>query len=209
MPGDAVAPEDAELPGNDVLSEDDIVPESSALSANAIAPAPENDTMMELQEPAVSAKTVGKSAPSKGSGLLKKTAKMVPAIQNMLKDDERAEKNAELLKLFNKLHSLSDSLPDERKAEFMKSKNRVQLDFVIAKLEGKPGLLSTAQALRKANFISYGSTEELKAIPLSGQPLANAVVKMMADLSSGFTDESLTTAMDDLSKEIKSKLNVL
>ncbi len=162
-----------------------------------------------VEKGSAAASTVPAASAGKGSGLLKKTSSIVPSVVNILKDSERAEKNAELLKLFHELHTLSDSLPSEKKSDFMKSKNRVQLDFVIAKLEGKPGLLSTAQALRKANFQSYGTTAEIKAIPLSGQRLTNAVLNMMNDLSDSFTDKSLTTAMDSLCDEIKAKMDVL
>ena len=124
-------------------------------------------------------------------------------------DFEKTEKKSELLGLFKKVNSLRNQLPSDSKDDFMRSKNGAQLDFMLEKLERKPGLLSTAEALRKASFNSLGTTEKLQDIPLSGKPLANAVMEMMTDLSSGFADESLTGEIDSLRAAINLKLKDL
>ena len=140
-------------------------------------------------------------------GLLKKTAELVPAIENALKDSNAAEENHDLLKLFETLLSLSEFLPQEKKALFKASKNRIQLEFVISRLAGRPGLLAAAQELRKNSPISPESHEETAAVELSGQDLTNAVLDMIARLSANVKDASLSSALDRFCSEARNAVN--
>ena len=140
-------------------------------------------------------------------GLLKKTAELVPAIENALKDSNAAEENHDLLKLFETLLSLSEFLPQEKKALFKASKNRIQLEFVISRLAGRPGLLAAAQELRKTSPISPESHEETAAVELSGQDLTNAVLDMIAGLSANVKDASLSSALDRFCSEARNAVN--
>ena len=140
-------------------------------------------------------------------GLLKKTAELVPAIENALKDSNAAEENHDLLKLFETLLSLSEFLPQEKKALFKESKNRIQLEFVISRLAGRPGLLAAAQELRKTSPISPESHEETAAVELSGQDLTNAVLDMIARLSANVKDASLSSALDRFCSEARNAVN--
>ena len=140
-------------------------------------------------------------------GLLKKTAELVPAIENALKDSNAAEENHDLLKLFETLLSLSEFLPQEKKALFKASKNRIQLEFVISRLAGRPGLLAAAQELRKTSPISPESHEETAAVELSGQDLTNAVLDMIARLSANVKDASLSSALDRFCSEARNAVN--
>ena len=140
-------------------------------------------------------------------GLLKKTAELVPAIENAFKDSNAAEENHDLLKLFETLLSLSEFLPQEKKALFKASKNRIQLEFVISRLAGRPGLLAAAQELRKTSPISPESHEETAAVELSGQDLTNAVLDMIAGLSANVKDASLSSALDRFCSEARNAVN--
>ena len=140
-------------------------------------------------------------------GLLKKTAELVPAIENAFKDSNAAEENHDLLKLFETLLSLSEFLPQEKKALFKASKNRIQLEFVISRLAGRPGLLAAAQKLRKTSPISPESHEETAAVELSGQDLTNAVLDMIAGLSANVKDASLSSALDRFCSEARNAVN--
>ncbi|MCQ2249037.1 MAG: tetratricopeptide repeat protein [Treponema sp.] len=57
--------------------------------------------------------------------------------------------------LFEKLRSLSDHLPDAKRQEFLESRIKVQLDYIISRLRGAEGLLALAIKLRQ----SMGSPE--------------------------------------------------
>lgn len=55
--------------------------------------------------------------------------------------------------MFNSLRGLCSYLPAVKKNEFFSDLNRVKLDYVIDRLQGKPGLLAAAEALHTRGFI--------------------------------------------------------
>jgi tetratricopeptide (TPR) repeat protein len=136
------------------------------------------------------------------------TARMLPAIVNMLMNTENADRYPELLELFKKLHTLSEYLPPEKRQQFLSGKDRIQLDYVISKLEGKPGLLATAQALRKAARLdSEHSLETYETIELSGDELVRNVLDLMTDLSSSLEDPTLITALGGIADDVRRRLD--
>jgi hypothetical protein len=54
----------------------------------------------------------------------------------------------DVLRLFNYLKSITMDLPDERLADYLISDERVQLEYIIDRLSGRPGLKDQASALR-------------------------------------------------------------
>ena len=56
--------------------------------------------------------------------------------------------------MFDSLRGLCSYLPVVKKNEFFSDLNRVNLDYVIDRLEGKPGLLAAAEALHTRGIIS-------------------------------------------------------
>ncbi len=131
---------------------------------------------------------------------------LLPSVVNMLVNSDLHDAYPELLGLFEKLQVLSGYLPPEKKTEFMSSKDRVQLDYVVAKLKGKPGLFSTAQALRKALFISDVNRQEMASLDLTGMDLVSAGLDLLTDLTSGLHDETLITALDTLAGNVRRSL---
>jgi hypothetical protein len=110
---------------------------------------------------------------------------------------EKSEGNS-AAKLFEKLKSLSDFLPDEKKSDFMESRNRLRLEYVISRLHGKRGLLKTAESMRKGETV--GNESE------SGFFLLLKVLNIMDVLSSGLQDENLASAAAKEIEKLKSKL---
>ena len=72
---------------------------------------------------------------------------LLPKIERILEDDELALQYTSELELFKKLLDLCEFLPEDIKKEFLTSKVRLQIEYVIAKMSGKPGLLKTAHSL--------------------------------------------------------------
>ena len=75
---------------------------------------------------------------------------------------------------------MGDILPDEKKHDFLCSHARLLLDYLIARLSGKPGLLITSKALRKTD-IMHGMIDEMPNVDdkLYGREL---ILKVFADL---------------------------
>jgi tetratricopeptide (TPR) repeat protein len=123
-------------------------------------------------------------------------SKMLPSIANILSDRDSAKKYLPALELFKKLKSLSEYLPPEEKAVFQTSRTRLLLDYLIARLSGKPGLLATAQALRNSGTLSDFIVEEAVPYDTNGIELAEKVMKSMKTMTADLPDESLATVLD-------------
>ncbi len=61
--------------------------------------------------------------------------------------------------MFQDLRSLCSWLPPEAKDKFMHSLARLKLDYVISRLNGRPGLLAAAQALRKTGGMTSPASD--------------------------------------------------
>ena len=92
---------------------------------------------------------------------MKKVHDFVPAVANILKDEDGERDFESQINLFKTLLALSESLPPKEKQEFMQSRVRVTLEYLISTLEGEPGLLKTSSALRKSGVLTDMASEEV------------------------------------------------
>jgi tetratricopeptide (TPR) repeat protein len=148
--------------------------------------------------------TEPQSDPEAYTQLIDDTARLLPGIVAMLEQKENAEKFSHLLSLFRKLQMLGTCLPDPQKHEFMISRTRLLLEYVIARLSGKPGLLCTVEALR-----SNITDELLPEVPVPNvtrKEHISAVFAEMRMLASYLPDHDLSRALDDSADEVEKKL---
>ena len=83
----------------------------------------------------------------------------VRAVLRDVFDASPIEEFSRTFEMFNSLRGLCSYLPNEKKDEFFSDLNRVKLDYVIDRLEGKPGLLAAAQALHSSGVVKpYAGT---------------------------------------------------
>lgn len=149
----------------------------------------ENDNLMNMTM---------KGNPLSGSKSLMSSAEaLLPAIERILADDDTAIENAAEIELFKKLLALCEYLPEDEKATFMSSQIRMQMEFIISKMSGVPGLLKTAQSLKKSGFLDEAvesETAEDKPFKVTNHELRK-VFKFMKKLSDGLNDDYLADAM--------------
>ena len=121
---------------------------------------------------------------------------LLPTIEKILADDDTALENAEEIELFKKLLELCEYLPEDEKAAFMASPVRMQIEYLIAKMSGTPGLLKTAQSLKKAGILGDDdvSADMQKPFEVTNHELRK-VFKCMKQLSDGLDDAYLSDAM--------------
>ena len=100
--------------------------------------------------------------------------------------------------MFKALRALSESLPPEDRREFLQSRTRVSLDYLISKLEGRPGLLKTSAALRKSGELSDCVKEEDVDTDYTFDELARIVVTDMKALSGFLEEDDLVVALNKL-----------
>lgn len=145
-------------------------------------------------------------AVEKYNSLMQQVGNILPVISRMLENKELAQKfNKEVL-LFKQLREMGDSLPDENKRQFLLSKTRLLLDFLIARLSGKPGLLKTSKSLRKTGIIDdlIEETEEDDDIPVT--ELTEKVLVKMQELAKNLPDQTMAQGLLNLSDEVIEKL---
>ncbi len=128
--------------------------------------------------------------------LMSTAEELLPTIERILADDDTALENADEIELFKKLLELCQFLPEEEKAQFMASPVRMQMEYLIAKMSGTPGLLKTAQSLKKAGVLGEEETsfDPTKPFSVTNHELRK-VFKYMKELSDGLDDAYLADAM--------------
>lgn len=128
---------------------------------------------------------------------------LLPAIEKIIADDDLASENAEKVELFKKLLSMSEYLSEEEREEFLRGKPRMQMEYLVAKLSGKPGLLKTAKSLIKSGVLGedYVLSEENPAENRTASENAvsnstiTSVIRTMEKLSANLSDENLSKAL--------------
>ena len=133
---------------------------------------------------------------------------LLPKIERILEDDELALQYTSELELFKKLLDLCEFLPEDIKKEFLTSKVRLQIEYVIAKMSGKPGLLKTAHSLLKYGVISdsYVATTSEEEMNVTNEVLFNLIdytKKLSEDLEDKSLAEGLQIYADSVLEQIE------
>lgn len=128
-------------------------------------------------------------------------------IYNLLNDKNMAEKYSAEIGLFEKLYSMKDYLPDDKKEEFMKSETRLLLEFLINNLSGKPGIFAISETLRKSGMFA-GEYSEItpESQSLSGKELVYKVFGYIKDLTNDIEDKNLAESMQNYIDKLLTKL---
>ena len=142
------------------------------------------------------------------SSLLSSAKELLPAIEKVIEDDEEAMENAPQIDMFRKLLSLSEYLPDDEKEKFRSGKQRMQMEYLISKMSGKPGLLKTSQSLRKTGVL--GEVEAVKSSEsgnVSNQEIKD-VIGIMKKLSASLDDKNLAKALCSSADNVLEKIEL-
>ena len=128
-------------------------------------------------------------------------------IYNLLNDKNLAEKYSAEIGLFEKLYSMKDYLPEDKKEEFMKSETRLLLEFLINNLSGKPGIFAISETLRKSGMFA-GEYSEItpESQSLSGKELVYKVFGYIKDLINDIEDKNLAESMQNYIDKLLTKL---
>lgn len=136
-----------------------------------------------------------------------KNSAIYSTIYNLLNDKKLAEKYSSEIGLFEKLYSMKDYLPDDKKEEFLKSETRLLLEFLINNLSGKPGIFAISETLRKSGMFA-GEYSEItpESQSLSGKELVYKVFGYIKDLINDIEDKNLAESMQNYIDKLLTKL---
>ena len=133
---------------------------------------------------------------------------LLPAIEKVLEDDEEANENAPEIEMFKKLISLSDYLPEDEKEKFRTGKQRMQMEYLISKMSGKPGLLKTSQSLRKTGVLGeVDAVTSDESGNISNQAIKD-VIGIMKKLSADLEDKNLAKALCSSADNVLEKIEL-
>lgn len=136
-----------------------------------------------------------------------KISAIYSTIYNLLNDKNLAEKYSAEIGLFEKLYSMKDYLPEDKKEEFMKSETRLLLEFLINNLSGKPGIFAISETLRKSGMFA-GEYSEItpESQSLSGKELVHKVFGYIKDLTNDIEDKNLAESMQNYIDKLLTRL---
>lgn len=132
-------------------------------------------------------------------------ADTVNQIKNAINDNTASEKYKKVADMFIHIKSLISFLPDEDRFTFLQSKEHIMLEYIIAKLQGKPGLLAVSDACRREfeEDISFLDSEDSSC---QGRQLAKSVFNNMDSLIKNLDDYEIA---DSLREQISGIMNRL
>lgn len=163
---------------------------------------PEEDSISEKEEIQAAEKQKDELSPEEL--MMKRAIDMLPEIVSGLEDRASFFKFKTYLEMFKTLRKMIDFLPELKRQEFMSSKNRLLLDYIISKLSGKPGLYATAKGLHDSGIIHENPA--LKGSDNSGIDLVKEVLTILDRLSENLDDETLRIALKNEKSELEKKL---
>lgn len=129
--------------------------------------------------------------PSVDMAILAKAADAIQTVADAITENNVMKKANVTADLFEKLRALSTYLPEEKREEFLESKIRLQLDYIISKLSGNRGLLGTAKILRQ----QLGSEDEASVLD-SGRTLLLKVLEYSKGLVRELPDASMVSSLN-------------
>ena len=144
------------------------------------------------------------AAPKVDDLTLRRAIDMLPSIIAAIEDRSVIYRFRSFLSMFKTLREMLEYLPESQRREFMTSRNRLLLDYVISKLSGKPGLFATTKALVRSGLIH--ENPENKPSEKEGIELVKEVLADLRNLSENLEDDTLREVLnaeaDSLEKNI-------
>ena len=111
------------------------------------------------------------------------------------------ESSEESAALFKKLLSLCEYLPEDEKKKFRSGKIRLQMEFLISKMSGQPGLLATTLKNEAAGEV------EVSMEDISNDKIKKLMCKMK-DLSENLDDPQLAQSLINSAEAILEKIQL-
>ena len=165
------------------LAESEETEENGSITEDEITEEQMEDTTEEPQTPKIDDLT------------LRRAIDMLPSIIAAIEDRSVIYRFRSFLSMFKTLREMLEYLPTEQRHEFMTSRNRLLLDYVISKLSGKPGLFATTKALLRSGLIH--ENPENKPSEKEGIELVKEVLGNLRELSGHLEDETLRVVLNN------------
>ena len=162
------------------------------------------------EEPVIEETAAVEESPSAPAASSSEYKQIIKKIEEKLSDPEAAKTNAEQIELFKSLKVLASCMPDNQKDSYISCKIRMVLEYLIAKLSGRPGLLITAEALLESGVLGQEYSSKLEET--SDEDLSNELIKhvitYMKKLAGQLEDSALSYALCTSADSILEKIEL-
>ena len=128
-------------------------------------------------------------------------------IEDAITDRSAAEKYKKTADMFRQLRELAEYLPEDKKAEFLRGEDRLRLEWVISRLEGKPGLMAVSEAWRKDFELESPFSEPEAAKENHGMELVRYVLDHMKGIIGSLDDLYLAGCLGSKVESLIAKLD--
>lgn len=137
--------------------------------------------------------------------LMSQVSDVLPKLSSFIDSSEEEAKFQKEIELFKRLRQFGEQLPFEQRAKFLAGRVRLLLDYIIARLSGRPGLLRTVSEVRRQNNIQ----EKDMQIAINGNNRRDIinVLKDMENLTFYLGDKNLSKALIVVAEEVVDKLS--
>lgn len=137
--------------------------------------------------------------------LMSQVSDVLPKLSSFIDSSEEEVKFQKEIELFKRLRQFGEQLPFEQRAKFLAGRVRLLLDYIIARLSGRPGLLRTASEVRRQNNIQENDMQ----IAINGNNRRDIinVLKDMENLTFYLEDKNLSKALIVVAEEVVDKLS--
>lgn len=182
--------QETELPEEIPLFDDSDHPEDLSDEKDSFAP----DAAAERKEAETAYET-----------LVSQVSDVLPKLSSFLDSSEEEARFQKEIELFKRLRQFGEQLPFEQRAKFLAGRVRLLLDYIIARLSGRPGLLRTASEVRRQSNIQENDMQ----IAINGNNRRDIVnvLKDMENLTFYLEDKNLSKALIVVAEEVVDKLS--
>ena len=137
---------------------------------------------------------------------------ILPKFEQLLEDKKDFPKENELevqkaIELFKSFKSLGESLPDNSRKDFMQSKSRIKMDYIIDRLSGNEGLLKISQRLRDSGAVIDYVREAEVPLNYKGKRLCSDVLTNMKHFVCDLDDKDLSVGLNNIVSDVIKKLS--
>ena len=130
-------------------------------------------------------------------------------ITRLLENKELLEKHGDLVGLFHEMKRLCEFLPKAKREGFHAGMKRMQMDYIISKLSGKPGLMTVAESLRDKGLVSVPD-EKYDIVERFDEPAVSArVIGLMRPLVQQLPDKNDALSLDGSLRNVLERLAAL
>lgn len=142
-----------------------------------------------------------------GKNTLNQMETLIPDIAKMIENPKHKKRFEKEIELFEMLRNIGESLPEPQLSEFLKSKARVLLEYLIARLSGKQGLYKTVKDLYRCGLVEKTTDFTLEENEcISEKELALKNLKYIKTFAYELKDKNLAEGLSNMAEELCSKL---